>query len=273
MLFGSNTCNPFITLACDFKCPYCITRSVPGYDFGYQHRNSAEWALALNNLEDVEYIVFNGGEPTLRPGFPALIDAIHPSDKKWPDGWKIAVGSNGSERACKVLAEIRPRADLIIDLSFHPTDITLSGIVATATTLLSKGHNVRIHTVSWPAFGVTTAWLVRQLVELGLDVFQQNFDGWYDGQPKGLLETFPGEQVACDLTRPARSATCHRTIYTPVAPNGDVYWCHTHMYARDGVGVIGNILDGWMSDKQTIECARFGHCNPCDRPRKTEVHE
>ena len=73
MKFGSDTCNPFITLACDFRCPYCITKATPGWNFGYPHRGCLEWAAALNNLEDVKHIVLNGGEPTLRPGFADMI--------------------------------------------------------------------------------------------------------------------------------------------------------------------------------------------------------
>lgn len=273
MKLGTTICNPFLTLACDFGCPYCITRSVPGYDFGYKLRDCAEWADALNNLEDVQQIVFNGGEPTLRPGFADLMNALTPTDRKWPAGWKIAVGSNGSERARKAMLQVRPRGDLIMDLSFHPSEITLPEIVSTALALRDHGHNVRVHTITWPGWGVTADWFVEQLRGLNISAFAQPFDGWYNGEPCGLLEAYPGEQPACDLSRPARKALCHRTIFTPVAPNGDVYICHSLMYAKSPHGIIGNIFDGWMSDAESMACDSYGHCNACDRPRRTEVIE
>ena len=104
MKFGSDTCNPFITLACDFKCPYCITKATPGWNFGYPHRDCVEWAAALNNLDDVKHIVLNGGEPTLRPGFADMIAAIAPSDAVWPNDWKIALGYGFSQLIIGVVA-------------------------------------------------------------------------------------------------------------------------------------------------------------------------
>jgi len=273
MKFGSDTCNPFITLACDFRCPYCITKATPGWNFGYPHRECAEWAEALNNLEDVTHIVLNGGEPTLRPGFADMIAAIAPSDAKWPNDWKIALGCNGTERARKVLLGTAPRPDFIIDLSFHPSDITLPEIMETAMQLKAAGHNVRAHTISWPGLGVAADWFARQLTNAGIVAFVQNYDGWWHDEPRGVLDTYPGEQPACDLTKPPRRARCHRTIYTPIAPNGDVYFCHAAMYERADWGVIGNVFDGWISDAQVLECQNYGRCNPCDRPRETEVLE
>lgn len=52
---------------------------------------------------------------------------------------------------------------------------------------------------------------------------------------------------------------------------GDAFICNGAMYTRYGAGVIGNIFDGWMNDTQEVECENYGGCNPCDRPRRTEV--
>ena len=45
------------------------------------------------------------------------------------------------------------------------------------------------------------------------------------------------------------------------------------MYEKADWGVIGNVFDGWISDAQVLECQNYGRCNPCDRPRETEVIE
>lgn len=268
MQFGSPTCNPFITLVCNFRCPYCITRVAPDYDFGYDHFPPDTWIRALNNLEDVQDFIFNGGEPTLvhGNGFADIINALKPSRL-------VAIGTNGNPNAVDVLKLITPRADLVIDISLHPTEINPASVLTAAKTLRDCKHRVRIHTVTWPGLGVIPHVLAEQAETEGIEAFVQRFDGWYDGEPHGgMVEHFGMADATPCRTR--HHARCWPTIYRPVAPNGDIYICHNHMYRRLGVGIIGNIFDGWATEPDEtagVACDWYGWCNPCDLPRRINV--
>jgi hypothetical protein len=60
-----------------------------------------------------------------------------------------------------------------------------------------------------------------------------------------------------------------------VAPDGDIYKCHYHLYSRRNA--LGNIKDLESFSFSDYElCNDFGFCNPCDFPhasfRSTQVH-
>jgi len=59
-----------------------------------------------------------------------------------------------------------------------------------------------------------------------------------------------------------------RTTELIIGPNGNIYRCHSDLYANRKP--IGNLLDSdFEIEDKFRECDFYGHCNPCDIKIKT----
>lgn len=267
MKIGSDTVNPFITLRCNYDCEYCITR-YSNYNFPAPSEEKIGWVDALNSLEDVKNYIINGGEPTLHPEFLSIMDGLKPCGL-------LAVGTNCSPPAFEVLKRMPHRKEIVVDISYHPRQRECSTAVLTMTDQLieravtlqeTTRNRVRVHAVSWPGYKDQYQMvLLNKFKAAGLETFPLEFEGMYDGK----FHYSGGNacmSAACDLVA-KRKAKCFRTIFLPVSPKGDVYFCHALMYATSPLGILGNVFTGWMTGTQEIICDQFGLCNPCDKRR------
>ena len=124
-----------------------------------------------------------------------------------------------------------------------------------------------VYAVDWPGYrdGYHKAMLQRIGERSGIETFIQEFEGWHDG--KFFYSGGNASMVeACSMTGQT-PCTCYRTVFTPIGPTGDVYFCHSLMYAGSNFGIIGNIFENWIDPVEKIRCDRFGWCNPCDKRR------
>lgn len=268
MKLGSDTINPFITLRCNFNCPYCITKFSENYSFPAINEERTGWTAALNGLEDVRNFIINGGEPTMHSEFLDIMHNLKPCNL-------LAVGTNCSQLAFDVLMKMPTRKEIVVDVSYHPRQTECTDAVVRETDQLVKRvlalktktkNRVRVHAVTWPGYKDQ-----YQLVQLNkfraadIETFIQEYEGIYEG-----TFYYSGKNAcmsaACDKVS-KRKARCYRTIFLPVNPLGDVYICHALMYATSDKGILGNIFDGTMSETDNIICGEYGFCNPCDKRR------
>lgn len=246
---------PFLTLNCNFSCKYCITKFAPDRDFRFDHLAYEDWIKFFSSTQGITDIIFNGGEPTLYPNFHHIINSLRPLNL-------IAIGTNYSALATDVLLSITPRGDLILDGSFHPHFITHHDISHNLLDLKAAGFKVRVHALSFPGFkGRPSDW-IHDFKLQGIDAFIQDYEGyWRDRFFPSFLKL-----RACGLKKRSR-VLCSRSIYTPIAPDGNVYFCHYLMYAQRPEGVIGHISDPQLSFPDFFDCPHYGWCSPCDWPR------
>jgi hypothetical protein len=268
MNFGHHTCNPFITLRCNYRCPYCITRFAP--DFKAKQEEHVGWVDALNSLEDVDGYIFNGGEPTLHIEFLPLMHGL----KKCR---LIAIGTNAADGTpFETLRQMPTRKEIIVDISYHPREeVCTPALIHEADLLADRakaihadtGNRVCIHAVDWPGYrdGYYKAMLARIGERSGIETFIQEFEGWHDG--RFYYSGGNASMVEACSMQGQQPCTCYRTVFTPIGPTGDVYFCHSLMYAGSNFGIIGNVFDGWIDPVEKIRCDRFGWCNPCDKRR------
>ena len=98
------------TYRCNLRCPYCISRDVDGSWITERRWNEL---LDFAALFDVETIVFTGGEPTLHPTFPRLVQEIEKS------GFNTYFATNGLFGE-EVLSVLRP--ETVRELVIHVRD-------------------------------------------------------------------------------------------------------------------------------------------------------
>lgn len=256
MKWHSSVLIPFVTLSCNFACRYCITRFSPDYNFSFKYLEHQHWIPFINSTQGISDVILNGGEPTIYPSFSEIINSLRPLNL-------LAIGTNFSNQATSMLLNINPRPDLILDGSFHPHFISLRDITYNLLQLKKAGFKVRVHALNYPGFKNTPSSWIQGFKRHGIDAFIQDFEG------------FPGEQLlphksklpACSLRQKTR-VKCSRSIYTPIAPNGIIYFCHYLMYSQSEQGHLGHISDPQVSFPDSIDCSHYGWCSPCDWPRK-----
>lgn len=256
MKWHSQVLIPFLTLSCNFSCTYCITRFSPDFDFSYSHLSADCWTNFFNSIDGISDIVFNGGEPTLYPGFPEIINSLRPLRL-------IAIGTNYSDLATTALLKISPRDELILDGSFHPRSISHHDISRNLLRLQDAGFKVRVHALNYPGFKTPPSTWIRDFKFHGIEAFLQQYEGFWGG----TLRPKPSKVPACSLEGTS-TVKCSRSIYTPIGPDGTVYFCHYLMYSHRALPFIGHIFDHQISFPTSITCPHYGWCSPCDWPRK-----
>ena len=66
---------------------------------------------------------------------------------------------------------------------------------------------------------------------------------------------------------------CRNTV-VPVAPDGDIYRCHSDLYLGRKSSKLGNILDdNLVIEDKYYDCDNYGTCSECDVKIKTNRYQ
>lgn len=252
----------FLTLACNLRCSYCLNR------FSEQPRatgqlSGAQWLRGLNRIvarPDLP-ISLQGGEPTLHGDFSAIVNGLR-SDLH------VDLLTNLEVDIKRFMAEIKPQRlkrdapYASIRVSYHPEVMQIEPLAAKVLTLQEAGYSIGIWGVLHPRWEREVMRASKYCTALGVDFRTKEFLGEYNGVMHGHF-TYPD---ACDR-RGRRTVVC-RTSELLIGPGGDVYRCHSDLYA--GRQPTGHILDpGFTLDLGLRPCDNYGYCNPCDVKTKT----
>ena len=96
--------------------------------------------------------------------------------------------------------------------------------------------------------------------ERGVEFRCKEFLGVHEGKSYGTVK-YPEAVVG---RRVGKKVSCKNTV-VPVAPNGDIYLCHSDLYFNRRDRALGNILDDEFAfpDKH-LPCENYGLCSECD---------
>ena len=260
----------FLTLACPYRCEYCINsfetpeRSARGDG---RLLRGAEWARGLSRLTNLEReeglvpVTLQGGEPSVHPDFYDVINAL-------PERIRLDVLTNLAFDVEEMIARVRPERlrreapYASIRVSYHPGQVPFEDLLAKVHRLQEAGFDVGIWAVEHPAVSEHVRAAQRRALGEGIDFRLKEFLGYYQGRLHGQYK-YAG---ACALGR-RRRVWC-RTTELIVGPEGSVYRCHRCLY--EGGEPIGHILDAaFRMDGAWRACDWYGHCNPCDVKVKT----
>ena len=247
----------FLTFSCQLRCTYCINHHGGNLVKG-RKMSTEDWIHGLNRLKcrDIP-ITIQGGEPTVYKGFYDLIAGIKPEIS-------IDLLTNlevDIERFSKSIPPERmhrkaPYAN--IRVSYHEGQSDFHTTCERVLTLQRAGYSIGVFEVNHPDYRPQVQSRKRIACEMGIDWRIKEFLGPWKGVNYG---TFRYPNAVND--RNLRHCMC-RTSELLVDPSGNVFRCHSDLYANRGG--IGHLLDKDISSVlgKWKWCGVYGKCNSCD---------
>jgi len=256
----------FLTMACPYHCSYCIN------EFASSRKHppimpAEDWISALSRLQNLQRshgvvpVTFQGGEPSVHPGFYDIINSL---DRQI----RIDILTNLSFDVDEMIALVDPqrlRRDApyaSIRVSYHPDQVQLDELLAKTHKLQDAGFSIGLFGVLHPdQFDIIMSAQQRATDE-GIDFRTKDFLGYANGKMYGRYK-YP---QSC-TSQTTKQVMC-RTTELLMGSDGSVYRCHHDLYEQ--LSPIGHILDpDFRMTKDHRLCDDFGRCNPCDVKLKT----
>jgi len=253
----------FLTLACNFRCDYCINLYGGTSRYKKQIISGEQWVLGLNRLlcrSDLP-VTLQGGEPSLHPDFISIIKHIRKD-------LNIDILTNLSFNIDEFIDNIDP-AKLNrgapypnIRVSYHPAYMDLSVVMKKVLKMQRAGFSIGIFSLLYPGSEKEVLSVKKKCFDSGIDFRTKEFLGVLNGKMYGSY-FYPQASY-----NPKRKKCLCRTSELIVGPHGDVFRCHRDLYR--GYNRIGSLLDHSFRIKDVFRsCVDFGDCNPCDIKIKT----
>jgi MoaA/NifB/PqqE/SkfB family radical SAM enzyme len=277
----------FLTLACNFKCPFCI-QAVSGPIPHYDTIKGNAWVKALNSIEGrtkkrffrrnkVKKLALIGGEPTLHPDFFEIINGL---DSKWSLTVTTNLGTKLFNDIGLFAKKVKRRKRIRIHPSFHNGSIDIKEFISKVKDLQKTGLTVnRTFVVCYPPDETN---LFKEYQDIfrknGLFLERQRFNGFLDG----ILYPFKGDESGYEFKdnikdyakyKQACGLSFKDKIYCKMnkvlfAPDGSIYNCHYKVYSKssDRYGNIFSENADVQLPSDFFLCNDYGFCNPCDFP-------
>ena len=252
----------FLTLACNYRCSYCINYFESG-KFAKLAISGKDWVKGLNRIasrNDLP-ITLQGGEPSIHKDFIYILNNIEPA-------FKIDILTNIQFDVDKFIKEVSPKRlkrdapYASIRVSYHPQVMDMDETFSKVLKMQEAGFSIGIWGVVHPTQKDTIIEAMERARKIGIDFRTKEFLGDYSGELYGTYRY----EGACD--KKFRKQCLCRTTELIIGPSGAVYRCHSDLY--EGRTPIGSILDPEFELKDIFRpCSWFGHCNPCDIKVKT----
>ena len=263
----------YLTDECFLRCPYCITNHHGSNFIGKKSAGSLspkEWVRALNRLVLPKNlpITLQGGEPFLYKGIGEILDNITHK----VDIMTALPPFLGKEYFLKLKSldwNKRESPYPTIRVSFHKGQNDFKELVdriAELDDLLSIG----LYYLSHPAISDTEIAAMKDYAKSkGVELRSKEFLGLHNGKMYGTIK-YPG---SADGKSRKITAQCKNTV-VPVAPDGEIYLCHSDLYFKRRDRSLGNILDEtFVFPDSHLPCSNFGLCSECDVKIKTDHNQ
>ncbi|MBN2210436.1 MAG: hypothetical protein JW709_03490 [Sedimentisphaerales bacterium] len=257
----------FLTMACPYRCTYCINHFETPGRIGRKHLTGKDWIRAFNRITGLERntgpipITLQGGEPSVHPDFYEIINDT-------PERIRLDILTNLSFDVEEMIARVDPQRlwreapYASIRVSYHPGQANADELLAKTLRLMKAGFSIGVYGVLHPTQAKHILEVQRRAQAEGIDFRTKDFLGYHEGRLYGQYK-YP---EACSLNG-TRTVLC-RTTELIIGPDGNVFRCHHDLYEE--AAPIGHILDREFTMSQQFQpCDCFGHCNPCDIKVKT----
>ncbi len=248
----------FLSFACMLRCSYCINHH--GGDLVKKRWMSGEdWVRGLNRIVSAQNLplTLQGGEPTVHKNFYSIVKGLKPE-------FAIDLLTNLEVDADQFMGHIpsgrikRDAPYASIRVSYHRGQQDPDVLLKRVRYFLDKGYHVGVWAVDHPEYMDETRQVQKRAQEMGIDFRLKEFLGPHNGRNYGTMR-YP-EAVNSQMLR---KADCRTTEFL-IDPGGDVFRCHSDLYAHRFS--LGNILDPEPPKLlgQWAPCAVYGKCNSCD---------
>ena len=258
----------FLTQACNLSCPYCINLNEKGSTRGHvsksNHISGKDWINFINKLDIKSEglpVTLQGGEPTLHKNFHEIIKEVR-SDIK------LDLLTNLMFDIDKFIANVNPAIFTrkakyaAIRASYHPGQNNIDDLIKKTLKMADAGFYVGLYSVMLPENRPHIEEVREYCLSLGIDFRVKEYLGYLNGVWHGTYR-YP------DAITQSHEKYCEcKTTEIIAGPNGDIYRCHSDLYAARNP--IGSVLDHDFQIKDIYRpCYLYGHCNPCDIKVKT----
>ncbi len=255
---GFNYIGVFLTLDCNYRCPYCINGSARTRQKAVLP--AAAWADFFGRLDTRGVpLTLQGGEPTLYPGFYDLIDRL-------PAGLALDLLTNLNFDARVFLDRVpagrfnRPGPYAGIRVSYHPQAMDLDATIGKLLLLQEGGHRVGLYGVAHPESCDALQRAKSRCLRAGIDFRVKPFLGDFRGVMYGR---FRYRDCGALSRQPGRPSVMCRSSDLLLGPDGGVYRCHHDLYG--GLSPVSSILDPRVElAYRHRPCSQFGFCELCD---------
>ncbi len=263
----------YLTDKCFLKCPYCITTHHGAAFIGKQdttYLSVEEWVKGLNRLvlpKDVP-VSFQGGEPFLYKGIWEILENV----KHKVDIMTALPPFLKREHFLKLKTlawNQRPAPYPTIRVSYHKGQNDFKELVeriAGLNDILSIG----IYYLNHPTISESEIVAMKDCAkEKNVEFRSKEFLGIHNGKMHGIIK-YPG---SVDGKNQGITVQCKNTV-VPVAPDGEIYLCHSDLYFNRRDRSLGNILDNTFAFPDGhLPCSNFGLCSECDVKIKTNHYQ
>ncbi len=262
----------YVTNRCHLRCDYCITSQRGS---GFSHRETElltakQWIEGLNRLvlpPDMP-ITLQGGEPFLYDGIWEVLEGV---THKMDILTALPPFLNAEHfRRLKTLEWNRRTAPYpTIRVSWHKGQHDCAELVERIAEMQSV-VSIGLYCLEHPALTEEELLSVEELGRrFGVEVRRKEFLGDYRGSSYGSLKY----RDACGGVRRGVSVQCRNTV-VPIAPNGDIFRCHSDLYFGRVALKIGNLLDEGLRIEEGYRwCENYGTCSECDVKIKTNRYQ
>jgi len=257
----------YLTNKCFLSCPYCITNQANAFINARQFRELSpeDWIAGLNRLvlpPDIP-VTFEGGEPFLYKGIWSLLENVrHKIDIL------TALPSQVTPGKFKELQTLdwnqRPSPYPTIRVSYHHGQNDYHQLIERIREL-QEVVSIGLYHIEHPDYPDLTEEIREEAKAAGIEFRTKAFLGDWHGKLYGQFKYL--DACVGQPTRP--HVLCKNSVF-PVAPNGDIYRCHSDLYSGYVRGVIGQIMDPNLKMEFLYrDCDHYGTCSPCDAKIKT----
>ncbi len=263
----------YLTDECFLRCPYCITNHHGSNFIGRKsadYLSPKEWIRVLNRLvlpKNVP-ITLQGGEPFLYKGIWEILDnithkvdiitALPPFLKK---KFFLKLKNLDWNRRESPYPAIR--------VSFHKGQNDFKELVDRIAEL-DDFLSIGLYYLNHPAISEAEINAMKNYAkEKDVEFRSKEFLGIHNGKMHGTVK-YPG---SADGKSQGVTVHCQNTV-VPVAPDGEIYLCHSDLYFNRRDRSLGNILDNTFAFPDGhLPCSNFGLCSECDVKIKTNHYQ
>ena len=242
----------YITLRCNLHCSYCSDGlAYDQSEMEYPRLTGEQWIEVIDALPG-NSLIFTGGEPTLHPELPLIINSVRQPD--------ISLYTNLACNVGKLLDSLTKPVRFFT--SFHPNNLGVTVAKSVAALDLLKEHPMCREIVSHHIINHSSNGSADEIKAFSNEFSRAGYTLLrYDDQFD--VNVYGADMCNFKVTKTVR-CTVDRII---IAPDGKRYFCVSKMIrqTRDGAIPLETPLPSMI-------CDEYGLCSPCDEVAQLEFN-